>query len=126
MGGRRSRRVSAPAMRRAAIHCDAWHPLGLGWADLEQGMATVRELATRAGRPKGAVRFAPRNLLGLGAKAAGAERAPYEGDADQVAADVKRARDLDCDWLTFDMPKADVAGMIDVMERFVRDVKPQV
>jgi hypothetical protein len=89
-------------------------------------MATVRELATRAGRPKGAVRFAPRNLLGLGAVAAGAERGPYEGKADQVAADVKRARDLDCDWLTFDMPKADVAGMIDVMERFVRDVKPQV
>ena len=117
--------LSAPAMRRAAIHCDAWHPLGLGWVDLEQGMATVNELATRAGRPKGAVRFAPRNLLGLGVKAAGAERAPYEGNADQVAADVKRARDLDCDWLTFDMPKADVAGMIDVMERFIRDVKPQ-
>ena len=39
---------------------------------------------------------------------------------------MKRARDLDCDWLTFDMPNADVAGMIEVMERFVRDVKPQV
>jgi probable F420-dependent oxidoreductase len=117
---------SAPAMRRAALHCDAWHPLNLGWADLEQGMATVRELATRAGRPTGAVGFAPRNSLGLGAKAGGVERAPYEGEADQVAADVKRARGLDCDWLTFDMPKADVPGMIDVMERFVRDVKPQV
>ena len=88
-------------------------------------MATVSELATRAGRPKGAVRFAPRNALGLGAKAAGTARAPYEGNTDQVAADVKRARDLDCDWLTFDMPNTDVAGMIDVMERFIRDVKPQ-
>ena len=118
--------LSAPAMRRAATHCDAWHPLALGWADLEKGMATVRELAARAGRPKGAVRFAPRNMLSLAAKAAGAERAPYEGTPDQVAADVKRARSLDCEWLTFDMPKLDVPGMIDVMERFARDVRPQI
>ena len=118
--------LPAPAMRRAALHCDAWHPLGLGWVELERGMATVRELAAKLGRPKGAVRFAPRNLLGLGATVGGAERAPYAGDADQVAADVKRARELDCDWLTFDMPSGDVPGMIDVMERFARDVKPQV
>jgi hypothetical protein len=38
---------------------------------------------------------------------------------------VKRARDLDCDWLTFDMPKTAVDGMIAVMEHFIRDVKPQ-
>ena len=49
--------LSAPAMRRAALHCDAWHPLGLGWVELERGMATVRELAAKAGRPKGAVRL---------------------------------------------------------------------
>jgi probable F420-dependent oxidoreductase len=118
--------LSAPAMRRAATQCDAWHPLALGWEDLEKGIATVRELAARAGRPKGAVRLAPRNLLSLGARAADTDRVPYEGSPDQVAADVKRARGLECDWLTFDMPKADVPGMIDAMERFVRDVRPQV
>ena len=118
--------LSAPAMRRAATQCDAWHPLALGWTDLENGIATVRDLAARAGRPKGAVRFAPRNLLSLGVKAAGADRAPYEGSPDQVATDVKRAQKLECDWLTFDMPKADVPGMVGAMERFARDVKPQV
>ena len=101
--------LSAPAMRRAAIHCDAWHPLGLGWVDLEQGMATVNELATRAGRPK-APCASPRGICSASARRRPApRRAPYEGNADQVAADVKRARDLDCDWLTFDMPKADVS-----------------
>jgi len=115
--------LSAPAMRRAATLCDGWHPLGLGWADLEKGMATVKELAKGAGRPAGAVRFCPRNGLALGAKA-GADRAPYEGAPDQVAADVKRAAGLGYEWLTFDMPKADVPGMLAVMERFAKEVKP--
>ena len=116
--------LSAPAMRRAATECDAWHPLALGWDDLEKGMATVKELAARAGRPPGAVRFAPRNTLALAAKAAGQGRAPYEGSPDEIATDVKRAKALGCDWLTFDMPKVDVPGMLGVMERFMREVKP--
>ena len=119
--------LSAPAMRRAAEQCDAWHPLGLSWADLEKGIATVKELAKRAGRRDGAVRFAPRNMLALGPKDGSAGRAPYTGAPDEVAADVKRARGLGCDWVTFDMPPtADVSGMVGVMERFVKEVKPAV
>jgi len=117
--------LSAPAMRRAAALCDAWHPLNLGWADLERGIATVRELAARAGRG-GAVGFAPRNPLNLTGTPAGAGRAPFEGSADQVAADVRRAAGLGCAWITFDMPRADVAGMVGAMERFSRDVKSAV
>jgi len=116
--------LSAPALRRAALECDAWHPLGLGWSDLERGIAAVREQSERAGRG-GAVRFAPRHGLALGA-AAGADRAPFAGTPDQVAADVRRAAGLGCEWLTFDMPRVDVPGMIGVMERFARDVKPTV
>src|SRR5262249_58733266 len=74
--------LSAPAMRRAAALCDAWHPLNLGWADLERGIATVRELAARAGRG-GAVGFAPRNPLNLTRTPAGAGGAPVEGAAAQ-------------------------------------------
>ena len=88
-------------------------------------MATVKELAKRAGRPDGAVRFAPRNMLALGAKDGSAGRAPYAGSPDEVAGDVKRAKALGCDWLTFDMPPAaDVAGMSAVLERFIKEVKP--
>jgi probable F420-dependent oxidoreductase len=117
--------LSAPAMRRAAEQCDAWHPLALSWADLEKGIATVRELARRAGRPDGAVRVAPRNMLALGARDGGAARPPYSGSPDEVAADVRRAKALGCDWLTFDMPAAaDVPGMIAVIERFAKEVKP--
>src|SRR5262249_59404764 len=56
--------LSAPAMRRAAALCDAWHPLNLGWADLERGIAAVPEPAARAGRA-GAGGLAPRNPLDL-------------------------------------------------------------
>jgi probable F420-dependent oxidoreductase len=115
--------LSAPAMRRAAELCDAWHPLSLGWDDLERGIATVRELAARAGRG-GAVGFAPRNLLGLTPARRGSGRAIFEGSPDEVAADVERAAKLGCGWLTFDMPRTDVAGMLAAMERFGRDVKP--
>jgi hypothetical protein len=41
-----------------------------------------------------------------------------------VAADVKRAAGLGCEWITFDMPKADVPGMLAVIERFAKEVKP--
>jgi hypothetical protein len=44
-----------------------------------------------------------------------------------VAADVKRAARLGCEWVTFDMPAtADVPGMMAVMERFTKEVKPAV
>ena len=43
-----------------------------------------------------------------------------------MAADVRRAAALGWGWVTFDMPRADVAGMVTVMERFSRDVKPAV
>ena len=110
-------------MRRAAQLCDAWHPLGLGWADLERGIATVRELAERAGRG-GAVGVAPRNLLSLTDAARGQGRGPFEGSATEVAADVRRAVTLGCDWVTFDMPQVDVPGMVTLMERFAREVRP--
>src|SRR5262249_58133221 len=81
--------LSAPAMRRAALLCDAWHPLNLGWADLERGVATVRELAAGAGRrDKGG--FAPRNGLALGA-AGGGGRAPVPGPAAGASAARRRA-----------------------------------
>jgi len=119
--------LSPPALRRAAAHCDGCHPLGLSWADLEKGIATVKEMAKRAGRPDGAVRFAPRNMLGLGAKDGGGDRAPYAGSPDQVASDVQRAASLGCEWLTFDMPgTADVPAMMALMERFAKEVKPKV
>ncbi len=49
---------------------------------------------------------------------------PVEGSPDEVTADNRRARAPGVDYLTFDMPKLDVPGMVRTMERFVKEVKP--
>ena len=115
--------ISAPAVRRVALLCDAWHPLGLSLDDVEKGIATIRQMAAKAGR-RDELKFAPRNLLNLTPDAKGRGRASFEGSPDEVVADIRRARALGVDYLTFDMPKLDVPGMVRTIERFVKDVKP--
>ncbi len=117
--------ISSPAVRRVAERCDAWHPLGLSLEDLAKGIDTVRGLAAQAGRGD-AVHFAPRNLLALATHAKGSGRAAFEGSPEEIAADIRRAQTLGCTYLTFDLPEADVPGMISTMERFVTAVKPAV
>ena len=115
--------ISAPAVRRVALLCDAWHPLGLSLDDVEKGIATIRQMAAEAGR-RDELKFAPRNLLNLTPGAKGPGRASFEGSPDEVVADIRRARALGVDYLTFDLPKLNVPGMVRTMERFVKDVKP--
>jgi probable F420-dependent oxidoreductase len=115
--------LSTPAMRRAAELGDAWHPLGLGFDDLERGIAKIRELAAKAGRG-GAVGFAPRNMLAVTDRAKGAGRAAFEGSPDEIGADIRRAQGLGCHYLTFDLPRGDVAAMVRAMERLAGEVKP--
>jgi probable F420-dependent oxidoreductase len=53
--------TSPVAIRRCAELSDAWHPLATSLDDVEKGYATLRETATRLGRPD-APGLAPRNL----------------------------------------------------------------
>jgi probable F420-dependent oxidoreductase len=117
--------LSPAPMRRAAEQGDAWHPLGLSFEQLEQGIGQIRELAAKAGRAS-AVGFAPRNLLAFTAKAKGSGRVAFQGSPEEVATDVKRALALGCQWLTFDLPRESVAAMTATMERFASEVRPEV
>src|SRR5207245_11207023 len=74
--------VSSPALRRVVLLGDAWHPLALSLADIEKGIATIRELAGKAGRTVG---FAPRNMLALADKPKGAGRGAFEASVGEVA-----------------------------------------
>src|SRR5262245_59639007 len=106
--------ASQAAIRRCAELGDAWHPLALSLDDLEKGYTAVHELASRAGRR--APGLAPRNLLDLTDRPKGAGRAAFQGSPDEVAADVKRAKALGADWLTFDLPRESVPAMMRAME----------
>jgi probable F420-dependent oxidoreductase len=115
--------LSPAPMRRVAELGDAWHPLGLSFDQLAQGIGEIKAMAAKVKRAD-AVTFAPRNLLALGSDAAGPNRAAFEGDARQVIGDVKRAESLGCSWVTFDLPRESVAAMVRAMERFTSDVRP--
>src|SRR3989442_8779759 len=101
--------VSAPAVRRCAELGDAWHPLALGLDDIEKGLGTLREIAAKVGRPAPAL--APRNMLDLTDRPKGTGRAAFQGSIDEVASDVRRAKALGAEWLTFDLPPAGVSAM---------------
>jgi probable F420-dependent oxidoreductase len=115
--------TSQAAIRRCAELGDAWHPLALSLDDVERGYATLREMATRLGR-RDVPGVAPRNLLDLTDRPKGAGRAAFQGSPDEVAADVRRAKALGAEWLTFDLPRVDVPGMMRAMDRLVREVTP--
>ena len=115
--------ASQGALRRCAELGDAWHPLALSLDDLEKGFATIREMASRQGRRPGPG-LAPRNLLDLTDRPQGSGRAAFQGSLDEVAADVRRAQALGAEWMTFDLPRANVPGMMRTMERIVRELKP--
>jgi probable F420-dependent oxidoreductase len=115
--------LTSPALRRAAHLGDAWHPLGLSLDAVAQGMATIRELATQAGR-RDLPKAVPRNMLSLTISAKGSGRAVFEGAPDEIAADIRQARALGIDYLTFDLPPVDVPSMVRIIERFIKEVKP--
>ena len=94
-----------------------------GLDEIEKGYATLRDLASRAGR-RDALGLAPRNLLDLADGAKGAGRAAFQGSVAEVAADVKRVQGMGADWMTFDLPRAGIPAMTRAMERLVSEVKP--
>jgi hypothetical protein len=91
--------------------------------DLDKGIQTIREMAGKAGRKVGC---APRNMLALADKPRGSGRSAFEGSVDEVAGDVRRVRSLGCEWMTFDLPRGDVAGMTHAMERLAKEVRAAV
>jgi len=115
--------MSSPAIRRCAELGDAWHPLALNLDDIEKGYATVRDLASKAGRRQ-TPGLAPRNALDLTERAAGGGRAAFQGSVAEVVADVQRVRTLGAEWMTFDLPRSGIPAMRTAMERIAREIKP--
>lgn len=115
--------VSGPAVRRCAELGDAWHPLSLGLDDIEKGFATLRDLAAKGGR-RDALGLAPRNLLDLTEAPKGPGRAAFQGSVAEVVSDVRRARTIGAEWVTFDLPRTGMPAMLRAMERLATEVKP--
>jgi len=65
-------------------------------------------------------------VRGKNAKAAAGDRPPFQGTADEVAADIRRYQALGVSHFVFDHTVQEVRAVIANMERFASDVRPRV
>lgn len=79
-------------LQRVARRADGWSPAGVPVDDLEPLWAEVQRLALVHGRHPEDLQLVVRAGIALTPTPAGAGRASYEGDAEQVAGDVDSAR----------------------------------
>jgi probable F420-dependent oxidoreductase len=123
---------SDAAIRRAATLGDAWLPIGLrGQAGLEpeemkRRIAQLRELAAGAGRDPRAVEvcFSTQVAFANGASPGG--RRLFMGTPQQIVADLLLYKRMGVRHFVMSFSSPRLGGIIETMERFARDVVPQV
>lgn len=85
--------LGGPALRRTARFGDAWHPFGLGPAELRQRLPILRAAAEAAGRPTPAL--APRICLHITDRPLPETGRPCgHGSLEQIRADLEALADL--------------------------------
>jgi alkanesulfonate monooxygenase SsuD/methylene tetrahydromethanopterin reductase-like flavin-dependent oxidoreductase (luciferase family) len=92
---------SAPALRRAVHHGDAWHPLRLTPAGLRESLDRMKSVAEELRRPVPAL--APRIALRLtGTPVTGPGRLAGEGTVEQITEDLEQLRLLGAETVVLD------------------------
>ena len=89
--------LSAGVLDRAARRAAGWSPTGISVDDLPPMWAEVQRLAVAAGRDPEDLRLVVRAGIELLGAPAGAGRASYQGDAEQVAGDVHATHRIGAD-----------------------------
>jgi probable F420-dependent oxidoreductase len=122
---------SPAAIRRAARLGDGWLPIGLAPpAELEpEEMADlidqVRDMSEAAGRPREAVDIAFSAGLSFSSPQSG-RRPTLTGTPEQVGADIVLYQQVGVEHFIFGFEGASLQQKLENMERFAKDVKPQV
>lgn len=115
------------ALRRAAELGDAWHPIGLrppaGLApqDLGESVKTLHALCDKNGRHPGEVEVAFRCPVVFSDN-----RAPMQGNAEQIAEDIRAYQAQGVGHFTLDIPAQEEAPLLEIMERIASEVVPLV
>ncbi len=124
---------SRAALRRTARFGDGWHPVGaiaavpLPPAEMRDKLAELRRLTEAAGRDFAALTIsykAPLYDIALPGPDGG--RKPFSGGPGQIAEDIFRFAAIGVHELIFDFRGETLAGSLERLERFARDVMPQV
>jgi probable F420-dependent oxidoreductase len=123
------------AVRRAGAIGDGWHPIGMrppAMLGPEEYAAKVEELrasARRAGRDPKSITLTirvPMEVRSKNTKAAAGDRPPFQGTAEEIAADIRRYQALGVSHFVFDHTVQELRAVLANMERFASDVRPML
>ena len=127
---------SRPALRRTAELADGWYPLGsnptfpMGTPEqLNAGLARLAQYAERFGRDPLSIETIYRtHQFELKKEAAGSNRLPFVGDADQIAGDIRQYQEMGVTSMIWDFLRQtdDLDSMLGLMEDFSTQVWPKV
>jgi len=127
---------SRPALRRTAELADGWYPLGsnptfpMGTPEqLKAGLERLAVYAERFGRDPSTIETIYRtHQFELLNQAAGPDRLPFVGDADQIAGDIRQYQDMGVTSMIWDFLRQtdDLDSMLGLMEDFSTQVWPKV
>ena len=127
---------SRPALRRTAELADGWYPLGsnptfpMGTPEqLKAGLERLAGYAERFGRDPSTIETIYRtHQFELLKQAAGPDRLPFIGDADQIAGDIRQYQDMGVTSMVWDFLRQtdDLDSMLGLMEDFSTQVWPKV
>ena len=119
------------ALRRAALLGDGWVPIGLRPPsqlepeEMSSLIGQLREMTEGAGRPRDVVDIAFSTNLEFEASHAGPRRL-LSGTPMEIAADIALYQQVGVLHFIFDFERDGLDRMLEDMERFARDVRPQV
>jgi probable F420-dependent oxidoreductase len=91
------------AMRRIAEHADGWNVVGVPLRSVPVMFEAIKEKCREIGREPGELELVVRANVNLSAKSLGADRIDFHGTLDQVAEDVRTARQIGATELFFDL-----------------------
>jgi probable F420-dependent oxidoreductase len=122
------------AVKRAGTLGDAWHPIALRPPGLllpDEYATRVKQVhawAQRAGRDPRSVTLTlrvPMEVRPKAAKAPGGERPLFQGTAAEVLGDIRTYQALGVTHFVFDATHPDLKSVVDNMQRFAHDVRPE-
>jgi probable F420-dependent oxidoreductase len=120
------------AIRRAARLGDGWQPLvqrppaDLPPAEMRQKITQLRAFARQAGRDPQRITLAMGSSIQFTDGAATGPRSLFTGTAAQIIEAIQRYQELGVQNFRCDFPSASIDGLLQAMERFAREVRPQV
>ena len=119
------------ALRRAAVLGDGWMPIGLRPpAELEpqelgDRIGRLREMSVKAGRPRDAVDIVLSTNMVFGPHNGG-PRPTMTGKSEEIVSDIARYQQVGVQHFIFAFDGDTLEQVLENMERFAREVRPQV